>query len=835
MNIQSCQRKGLLLVFGVLIFLGTACTLVYSFRWINRPFPGFLLYSNLSVAPDFLPEWNGRIAGLKFLDRVLTIQDLPVTDRQFLLELVRSHPAGTSFHYTFERAGQTFRATIPSMSFSFHDWLLSFGSYIITGLGFMVIGFGPFYLRSSSPAAAALFFMVSAIFVWFTSTFDFLTEGIFPKELRILAFTLTPSAGIHLGLLLTENYGRRKRHSLYVASIYGISILLALAYGLTFNGPMEVWVFVLRLAYGYSCVAAIIFLAVLWSALKHSLSNLERSRLRVVGFGAVLGFFLPTLGTVLVSHFGLGLPYNLLLIPTVFFPLSVAYALLKYSLFDFDAVLKLGLTRAALMGVLLLVYVLVVSVLGVSFGIYGKDSLVPLLFSILVVILFNPLLRWIEGFVDRYLYRREYDPIKLQNNVSLTLRSLARPQAVAERFVKLIVDHVALERCCLFFRPRNEEKYLGILVEEELPEGEEILHTLESLWSHYLDTDRKALSWEELETDPLYAADRGVLANILKVLKSELVIPVVFEGVIFGFVSFGKKRSGRNLSGDDFRLFCNLTDQLALSLKNGMLFEESEQAKESYHRLYDDSQMINRRLVETDQVKKQFVANICHELRTPISTILGYIEVLLDPAFAGDHRAILERVVLNSQNLSQLMDSLLNFSRLESGSLATNLQQVNIREMLQSFNMMAQRLIKSRPIRVRVGVASSPVEIIETDPNKLQQILMQLLTNAFKFTERGEIVLQVHRISQGGDFVEIAVSDTGIGIGKQDQEIIFEEFRQLDGSSTRQYGGTGLGLNLCRRLAESLGGRIQVESELGKGSTFSLLLPLSGPRMTLAA
>ena len=124
-----------------------------------------------------------------------------------------------------------------------------------------------------------------------------------------------------------------------------------------------------------------------------------------------------------------------------------------------------------------------------------------------------------------------------------------------------------------------------------------------------------------------------------------------------------------------------------------------------------------------------------------------------------------------------------------------------------------------------------PMETIESDGQKLQQILVQLLTNAVKFTQKGKIELSVRTVPhEKGDSVEIAVADTGIGIDKRDQEIIFEEFRQLDGSSTRQYGGTGLGLSLCRRLVRSLGGDISVTSELGIGSVFSVLLPLMPQR-----
>lgn len=118
------------------------------------------------------------------------------------------------------------------------------------------------------------------------------------------------------------------------------------------------------------------------------------------------------------------------------------------------------------------------------------------------------------------------------------------------------------------------------------------------------------------------------------------------------------------------------------------------------------------------------------------------------------------------------------------------------------------------------------MDVIYTDPKRLQQILMHLLTNAVKFTDQGEIAVEVRTHPWGDQSgVEISVSDTGIGIGEENRDIIFEEFRQLDGSSTRRYGGTGLGLNLCRKLAEGLGGKIKVESSVGQGSTFSLILP----------
>jgi len=142
--------------------------------------------------------------------------------------------------------------------------------------------------------------------------------------------------------------------------------------------------------------------------------------------------------------------------------------------------------------------------------------------------------------------------------------------------------------------------------------------------------------------------------------------------------------------------------------------------------------------------------------------------------------------------------------------------------------MMTQRLIRERPIQFGINMEST-IETIESDAQKLQQILVQLLTNALKFTERGRIDLTIQMVNEdAADFVKITVADTGIGIKREDQEVIFEDFRQLDGTSSRNYGGTGLGLGLCKKLAAALGGTIQVSSEVGVGSVFSLLLPVKG-------
>jgi signal transduction histidine kinase len=435
---------------------------------------------------------------------------------------------------------------------------------------------------------------------------------------------------------------------------------------------------------------------------------------------------------------------------------------------------------------------------------------------------FHALLRWIEAVVDRYIYRQDYDAARVQEEVSLFLRSLAAPPALAKGFIERVRDGIGIETAGLAYRPKEADAFLTVreagVEQSSASIGEGIRLLIERVGS----ASYNGISRGEVTTSPLLRDRRDVTLDLFDRWKAELLMPLVFEREVRGFVSFGAKRSRREYSAEDLRLVLTLTDQLALSLENGRLYEESVKA-------YNQAEATNKRLIEMDRVKKQFVANICHEVRTPVSTIIGYAEVLLlDPHLNGEARKVLDRLVNNGQELADLMDNLMNFSRTEEDSSTAQFEVVKLKEILLGLEMMTQRLIRERPIRFGINMDSN-IDAIESDAQKLQQILVQLLTNALKFTQRGRIDLTLQVVNEGGkDFVKIAVADTGIGIKREDQEIIFEDFRQLDGSSTRQHGGTGLGLSLAKKLAAALGGTIQVSSEVGVGSVFSLWLPVKG-------
>jgi len=238
----------------------------------------------------------------------------------------------------------------------------------------------------------------------------------------------------------------------------------------------------------------------------------------------------------------------------------------------------------------------------------------------------------------------------------------------------------------------------------------------------------------------------------------------------------------------------------------------------------------NARLVEqlgrASRLKSDFVATMSHELRTPLNVIVGYNDLLLDGAFGTvtpEQSEPLLRIENSAYQLLDLINTTLDVSRLEAGRLPINLEEVEPAALLREIDAETRDLQKRHGIQFTWSIP--PVlPLLRTDPMKLKIVLKNLIGNAVKFTEHGTVTINA---ADTGGSVEFHVIDTGIGIAPETQQVIFEPFRQADSSATRRHGGVGLGLYIARRLIEMLGGRIGVRSELGKGATFCVSLPIA--------
>ena len=250
--------------------------------------------------------------------------------------------------------------------------------------------------------------------------------------------------------------------------------------------------------------------------------------------------------------------------------------------------------------------------------------------------------------------------------------------------------------------------------------------------------------------------------------------------------------------------------------------------------LATQNELLRRQAIELEQasrLKSQFLANVSHEFRTPLNAILGYTHMLLQ-GVAGelttDIARQLQRIASNGRHLLTIINEILDITRIESGKMPILISAVDLNELVPEVMMELDPVFARSRLSVVTSLAPHPL-VIQTDRQKVKQIIVNLLSNALKFTHEGEIRVSVEASAAGGT-AAVAVSDTGIGISPEHHESIFEDFRQVDESSSRQYGGTGLGLAICRRLAHALGGRISLRSAVEQGSTFTLTIPVDAPQ-----
>jgi signal transduction histidine kinase len=264
-------------------------------------------------------------------------------------------------------------------------------------------------------------------------------------------------------------------------------------------------------------------------------------------------------------------------------------------------------------------------------------------------------------------------------------------------------------------------------------------------------------------------------------------------------------------------------NQVLLKARIGAILEK----KRLRERLFDEIQDKNRQLELASENKSQFVSSVSHELRTPLNAIIGLTEMMVtNAARFGTEKAMepLKRVNAAGKHLLGLINQVLDLSKIEAGKLELNPESVRLAPLIDEVIGTAGQLAAQNKNSLVVE-AQENLGAITADPMRLRQILLNLLSNACKFTKQGEVKLTARKVANGDNWIELAVCDTGIGMTPEQQAKLFADFTQADSLTARQFGGTGLGLAISRKLARMMGGDVTVASEPGKGSVFTVRLP----------
>jgi len=320
--------------------------------------------------------------------------------------------------------------------------------------------------------------------------------------------------------------------------------------------------------------------------------------------------------------------------------------------------------------------------------------------------------------------------------------------------------------------------------------------------------ERRTVHIPDFRADPEYKQPDA--PNVFS--RAGLGVPLMREGNVVGVLTVVRNEP-RAFSQKQIELVETFADQAVIAIENV--------------RLFDEIQDKNRQLAEASQNKSQFLSSMSHELRTPLNAIIGLTEMMVaNAARFGTEKALepLRRVNAAGTHLLSLINEILDLSKVEAGKLELNPEPVNLSRLIDEVIGTAGQLAEKNKNRLIVE-AQENLGALTADPMRLKQILLNLLSNACKFTKEGEVALRVRKVADGREWVELAVADSGIGMTAEQQAKLFQDFTQADSLTARRYGGTGLGLAISRKLARMMGGDVTVASEPGKGSVFTVRLP----------
>jgi len=775
-----------------------AFTTYKAVRRVGQPFQNFFVGENLMVSVGQRAAWDGVEAGLKPLDKILEINSRPIKSVEEFKNIIRTKNEGDVLSYTIERNKERRVVSVPVRMISLFDfWVCYVGPFAI-GLIFLILGTITLYYVPNLRISYLYFILCSLIGVFGLVFYEAYTSHTFFRYTQV--YPLMAAVAVHLFAVFPEKRRLTEIRAYLIVWIYMLSIVLVgLRQYYLFN--QDVAIILSQLSSFFVALMLLLIVALLIEAIFRAKTNVAKDRARVLLAGLIIASSAVGLWSINYLFKRTSFYLDQAILISLVFPIFMSYAILKKNIFDMDRMLRVSLTYTVSAGVVILCYFVVIATVGFVWPRILREETLLGVFALLAIIgafVFKTLNRKVQVLIYKIFFREKYDRLQTLMDYGKRLSSGLHIDEISKLLVSDLVKLMDLKGAALV-------AYYGDSTAPEvlLSKGVDIeafnfnLDRRDSKLLRLLEKNDKPQLLDELRTVRTTREVEG-----LELAGVELVIPIKSKEKILAILFLLGKSSVDIFNAEDLEFLSALTTQAAVSLENAKLYIEKSK---------------HERLAAIGQV----ASVIIHEIKNPLGVIkvsAGTIRRKFDKADSTYELAtFIEKEV---SRMNRTIQQILSFAKPKENRL----DEFNLENLiLDTINGM-EKEFSEKEIEMKTKLINCD-KALTADQDKIRRAILNLLTNARDFADKGGEVNVVAAIisgddtSKGNDFIEISVEDDGKGMDEEQKAVIFQPFY------TTKQEGTGLGLSIVKQIAEDHSGHLTVESELGKGSKFTIRIP----------
>ena len=542
-----------------------------------------------------------------------------------------------------------------------------------------------------------------------------------------------------------------------------------------------------------------------------------RSQLRLLRLGGVVA----ALGGAsdLIPSLGLDI-YPLGIIGNIAFGGITTYALTHHGLMNLRLVLRHGMVYTILSSIIFTVY-------GAAFGLVllfartlsATAGVIAAVATVIVVsVLVQPVLARLQRAIDRIFFRERYDRLVSLLELSETTRDISEFKPLADGLIRVVQRTMQADWVVMVLPDQSGDEL--VTMADSRPEASEFRLAKDSTIAGWFARNQSPLRRVEIDTDPYLQAMSDVERTALHESGASLMVPMLAKGALTGIVALGPKVAGEDYSEDDISFLSSVADRSAMVIENSRMYAVEMERLDELERL--------------DSLKSNLLLTVSHELKSPLTAIKTAADLLeaTEPnpeepeegRRPSPRKRLLRTLKSGVERLERLTQESLDYAAMQSANLELNMVSMDLDEIVEEASGLLAPAMRSRNQEFVLNV-SPGASRVTADPPRVERIVTNLLSNAHKFTPVGGSITV--DIFSEGDARIVRVTDTGEGIPQDEQELVFSPYYRSKNADGRQHGGTGLGLSIARYLAELHGGALELKSELGAGSVFTLRLPVS--------